>query len=144
MLNYVKIVLLYQLYILYLIQKTETEYKPKPTKMSYKWRPSATARREFAEKMNNDSEFTNAYYARKEAREQKRRSQSNFDYQTAGGNYVPTKAQYDFCFDNMHLFATSEEENAANMVMYGYTCQEKVSHDSIHIVNELMRNSLNY
>jgi hypothetical protein len=107
--------------------------------MSYKWRSSPTQRREFAQKMNNDSEFAAEYEARKQAKAEKRRSTSNFDYDKAGGEYVPTKAQYDFCFNNMDLFVTNEEETAANMVMSGYSCNEKVHHDYIHIVNEKIR-----
>ena len=107
--------------------------------MAYKWKPSKTARREFAQKMNNDSEFAKAYEDRKKAKAEKRRSGSSFDYETAGGFFIPTKAQHDFCLSRNDLFVTSEEANAANEVMYGYTCQEKVSHDSIHIVNEKIR-----
>jgi hypothetical protein len=33
--------------------------------MSYKWRPSASARREFAQKMNSDVEFANTFNAAK-------------------------------------------------------------------------------
>jgi hypothetical protein len=106
--------------------------------MSYKWRPSKTARREFAQKMNNDPEFANEYNARKQAKEEKKRSTSAFDYQKAGGEYVPTKAQHDFCLENMGQFVPSEIE-AANQILYGYSCNEKVHHDYIHIINELMR-----
>ena len=111
--------------------------------MSYRWRPSKTARRDFAKKMQNDSEFAAEYEARKEAREQKRRSTSSFDYRIAGGSYVPTKEQHDFCFENMEMFKTQEQMNAANMIIFGYSCQEKVNHDSIHIINELRRKSFN-
>jgi hypothetical protein len=107
--------------------------------MGYKWRPSKTAKREFAQKMKNDAEFSAAYYARKDKKAGKRRSQSNFDYNTAGGFYIPTKAQHDFCLNNGQLFVTPEETQAANDVMFGFSCNEKVSHDSIHIVNEKIR-----
>ncbi len=112
--------------------------------MAYNWKPSKSARREFAEKMNNDTEFANAYNAKKEAKAEKRRSLSKFDYQSAGGNYIPTKQQHDFCLSNFHLFVTPEQQNAANIVMYGYLYQEKISHDNIHIVNELMRSNCHF
>ena len=57
--------------------------------MTYKWKPSKSAKREFAQNMQ-DSEFANAYNQRKEDRATNRRVKSAFDYNTAGGNYVPT------------------------------------------------------
>jgi hypothetical protein len=108
--------------------------------MAYKWKPSKTAKREFAQKMQ-DSDFASDYYTRKEAKAQKRRSTSNFDYEKAGGEYIPTKFQHDFCFSHMPEFTDFKVIEAANLVMYGYTCQEKVHHDFIHIINELIRSS---
>ena len=109
--------------------------------MSYKWKPSKTAKREFAQKMANDSEFSAAYYARKENKAEKRRAGSGFDYQTAGGFYVPTKAQYDFCMKNG--YNNDDEKQAFDMVVYGFSCNEKIHHDFIHVVNERMRNENN-
>ena len=106
--------------------------------MAYKWKPSKAQRTEFAQRMQNSEEKA-AYEARKTTKAEKRRSTSSFEYNTAGGNYVPTKTQHDFCFNNIHLFQTSEEQQASNMVIYGYSCQEKVHHDYIHIVNEKQR-----
>lgn len=107
--------------------------------MSYKWKPSKSARREFAQKMQNDQQFATDYYNRKSEKAEKRRAGSKFDYNTAGGSYIPTKAQHDFCLQNPDLFVTVEENQAANEVIFGYTCQEKVKHDSIHVVNEKIR-----
>lgn len=107
--------------------------------MGYKWKPSKSQRREFAIKMQDPDEKA-AYEAKKEEKAQKRRATSSFDYNKAGGNYVPTEEQFNFCLSNMHLFITPEEINAANWVMSGYTCNEKVHHDYIHIVNEKRRN----
>lgn len=104
-----------------------------------KWRPSKTQRREFAEKMQNP-EFSKAYYDRKFAKEEKRRSTSNFDYYKAGGNYVPTKLQHDFCLNHSEIFITEEQLNAKNLILQGYSCNEMVHHDYIHIINELIRN----
>jgi hypothetical protein len=106
----------------------------------YKWKPSKTQRRAFAEKMSDPAEQA-AYNARKEEKAKKRRAGSKFDYGSAGGNYVPTLAQYNFCFYNMSSFVTKEEQEAANQVMYGYTTKEKVHHDYIHIVNEKIRDN---
>ncbi len=107
--------------------------------MGYKWKPSKSQRREFAIRMQDPQEKA-AYEARKEEKAQKRRAGSSFDYNKAGGFYVPTREQHDFCFDNMHLFNSPEEIDAANFVMSGYICNEKVHHDYIHIVNEKRRN----
>lgn len=105
--------------------------------MGYKWKPSKTARREFAQKMANDSEFSANYYARKEQKAIKRRSGSSFDYNSAGGSFVPTKAQYDFAMRNSY---NNDAENVAfDMVVWGYSCNEKVHHDFIHVVNERIR-----
>lgn len=103
-----------------------------------KWKPSKAQAREFASKMK-DPDYAAAYYTRKEVKAAKRRASSQFDYNTAGGHYVPTKAQYDFCINYIHLFRTDEEKKAANDTMYGYSCNEKIHHDSIHIVNEILR-----
>jgi hypothetical protein len=81
-----------------------------------------------------------AYDQRKIDKANKRRSTSSFNYESAGGNYIPTKIQYDFCFKNFHLFLTQDEKAAANEVMYGYSCNEKIHHDYIYIVNEKIRN----
>jgi hypothetical protein len=107
--------------------------------MAYKkWRPSASQRREFAQNMK-DPGFAAAYYERKEARVAKRRATSKFNYDSAGGMYAPTQAQYDFCMSHMDVFDTSEERTAADMVLFGFTCQEKIHHDFRHIVNEKIR-----
>lgn len=106
--------------------------------MAYRWKPSKAQRREFAQRMQDPDEKA-AYEARKVEKAEKRRAGSKFDYNSAGGRYVPTKEQHDFCFNNMHLFATSEEVDAANMVMSGFVCNERVHHDYIHIVNEKRR-----
>ena len=92
--------------------------------MGYKWKPSKSQRRAFAERMSDPAEAA-AYEQRKEEKAEKRRQGSQFDYQSAGENYVPTRAQHDFCFDNYHLFETSQEKDAANFVMSGYSCNEK-------------------
>ncbi len=106
------------------------------------WKPSKTERKNFAIKMNNDAEFAKAYNDRKESKLEKQRSTSSFDYRTAGGKYKPTSAQYNFAFSKVGTNLTTEQETACNMVIYGYTCNEKIHHDFIHIVNELIRKKL--
>ncbi len=106
--------------------------------MSYKWKPSASQKREFAERMKNPDEQA-AYEARKTEKLQKTRAGSRFDYGSAGGNYTPTKEQHDFCFNNAHLFESMDEQTAMFEVIRGYSCNEKVHHDYIHIVNEKRR-----
>ena len=32
------------------------------------------------------------------------------------------------------------ETESANIVIFGYSCQERINHDDIHIINELIRN----
>jgi len=108
--------------------------------MRKSWKPSKTQRREFAQRMQNDSEFAESYNNRKREKEEKRRASSKFDYRTAGGSYIPTKVQHDFCLEMVGEDLTSEQENACNIVASGYACNEKVDHDFIHIVNELIRN----
>ena len=110
--------------------------------MGYKWRPSKSQRRAFAIKMQ-DPEEKAAYENRKEQKAQKRRETSSFDYNKAGGSYIPTKEQADFALNNMDLFITPEEIDAANFVISGYACNEKVHHDFIHIVNEKRRKFTN-
>jgi hypothetical protein len=106
--------------------------------MGYKWKPSKSQRREFAIRMQ-DPEEQAEYNARKEQAEKKRRATSSFDYNKAGGYYIPTKGQSDFCLSHMELFITSQEKEAANFVISGYACNEKIHHDYIHIVNEKKR-----
>lgn len=109
--------------------------------MAYKWKPSKTQARAFAEKMNNDSAFAADYEKRKTERADKRRATSQFDYEKAGGNYVPTKFQHDIAFEILSDAKCSTSEiDAANMVIFGYTTSKTVQHDYIHVVNEYSRN----
>lgn len=102
------------------------------------YRPTAREKRAFAQRMQ-DPEFAAAYRRKKRDMEEKRRAKSSFDYPGAGGMYIPTREQYMFASGWYHVFETSQERNAADMVIYGYTCREKVDHDHIHIVNEKKR-----
>ena len=109
-----------------------------------KWKPSASQKKAFAEKMK-DPEEQAAYLQRKEDRAEKRRAGSRFNYSTAGGNYMPTEGQYK---EALRFIGkgdlTQEQFNACNIVMSAWVCQEKCHHDQIHVVNELTRNRQNY
>lgn len=38
-----------------------------------------------------------------------------------------------------NIWNTPEQKEACNMVLYGYSCKEKVHHDFIHLINEYIR-----
>ena len=105
-----------------------------------KWKPSKTRRRAFALEMQDPIKAT-AYKARKEARATKRRQSSKFDYNSAGGTYIPTKVQFDYCLANISASMPIDTQIAFNEVMFGYSNSEKVHHDYIHIVNEHIRSN---
>ena len=102
------------------------------------WKPSKAQRREFAIRMQDPQEKS-AYEERKRARAEKRRSQSQFDYASAGGSYVPTEAQYNYAMFDRSQERTDEDKLANEMVASGYACNIKVDHDYIHLVNEQIR-----
>lgn len=106
--------------------------------MAYHWKPSASQRRAFADRMQNPIEKAD-YEQRKQDKADKRRAGSAYSYSSAGGNYIPTEDQWKFCMFNWPSGTTPEQENARQQVLYGFSCQEKVHHDYIHIVNELIR-----
>ena len=107
--------------------------------MRHKWKPTQAQRREFAERMATDTAYSDSYYQRKKKVAEKKRSASKFDYQTAGGEYRPTESQFKAAFDLLNLNPTAEQKEACNMVWYGYSCEEKVHHDFIHLINEYIR-----
>lgn len=107
--------------------------------MAYRWKPNKTQKKAFALRMQDPDEQA-AYTQRKEKRAEKKRAGSKFDYTTAGGEYVPTHSQYVFTM-NYTGYLTEDQRNAFGMVQFGYSCREKVHHDFIHIVNDLMRAS---
>ena len=109
--------------------------------MGYKWKPSKAAKREFAQRMQDPQERA-AYEARKQERAAKRRAGSKYDYASAGGAYVPTKSQFEFACKVVGRDSTFETEQACQAVIYGYGNNEKVHHDFIHVVNELIRSEM--
>ena len=110
---------------------------------AYKWKPSKSQKREFAQKMQNDPVYAANYYARKELKKEKNRQNSKFDYTSAGGYYIPTREQWLFVMNNPDLFVSEDDRSAANMVATCYSIGEKCHHDYIHIVNEIRRNNPN-
>ena len=106
--------------------------------MSYKWKPSKTQKKEFAIKMQNPLE-KEVYEKNKKDKIIKKQSTSKFDYESRGGEYIPTENQHDFALFNRKGVETKEQKEACEMIITGYNCQIKIPHDYIHIVNELRR-----
>jgi len=101
--------------------------------MGYRWKPNASQRAAFRERMSDPLE-QQAY----EQRKAEKRLYENWKDK----DFVPTKEQYEFCFEHGELFETHEQTDARNFVCSGWVCQEKVPHCYIHIVNELRRNNI--
>lgn len=101
----------------------------------YKWKPSASQRRAFAEKMKDPDEQA-AYELRKRQRREK-----DFESSFTKGirSYVPTKEQHDFATFNRPDDMTPEQEDACNQVASAFDCMDKIDHTYIHIVNEMRR-----
>ena len=110
--------------------------------MKYKWKPNATQRREFAERMKDPDE-QKAYSDRKIAKNTYSNNPLSFKHKS----FIPTETQYKHA-QKMFLSCpidnplTIEQRDACNQVIYGYSCQEKVHHDYIHIINEHRRNEI--
>lgn len=99
-----------------------------------KWRPNAGQKRAFIQRMQDPAEEA-AYTARKSAS----RLYDNWKEK----DFVPTMEQYNYCMENITM-ATGEQLNALNQVIYGFTCQEKVNHAYIHVVNQLRRGEISF
>lgn len=97
----------------------------------YRFKPNATQRREFAERMK-DPEEQAAYLERKHA---KNSYNINDSRSFAHKSFVPTKIQYDIAINMIEQELTKEQFNAAQQVSSAYICQDKVHHDYIHIIN---------
>lgn len=105
--------------------------------MGYRWKPNASQRRDFAERMK-DPEEQKSYEERKRAKNTYSDNPLSFKHKS----FIPTQFQNDQArkFLSMNKL-TSEQQDACSQVIYGYGCQEKIHHDYIHIVNELTRNN---
>jgi len=71
----------------------------------------------------------------------KSRTTSRFNYSTAGGEFLPTQTQRNVAC-SMFLSGiklTTEQKEAAQIVISGHESNKKVHHDYIHIVNEFLR-----
>ncbi|MBN1969610.1 MAG: hypothetical protein JW870_09605 [Candidatus Delongbacteria bacterium] len=110
--------------------------------MAYKWKPNATQRREFKERMQ-DPILRAEHEQNKANGAAKKRSSSKFDYESASGYYLPTKIQFDA--SNRMLFSdvSEEQKTAANNIISAHVCGFKTHHDNIHIVNEWIRKTSN-
>ena len=101
--------------------------------MAYRWKPNASQRREFAERMKNPEEQT-AYLERKKIKNSYVGFKDKF--------FVPTKMQYDFA---MSILSNGLSEmshvtaNACNFIISAWVCQDKVHHDYIHVINSIQR-----
>lgn len=105
-----------------------------------KWKPTKAQRKEFAQKMQ-DPEYEKAYLQRKEKRAASRRKNSDYDYSSAGGSFVPTRIQYQLATVILEQSKDSNLRHSARIVTSGYGNNEKVHHDHIHVVNEFGRNN---
>lgn len=105
--------------------------------MAYKWRPSASQRRAFAEKMQNDEDFKSSYLQRKaEKREQ---FYNSLEKKNTKCFYYVTKEQYNFAMYEASP-ENEEQKQACDMVVSSFAINEKCDHFFIHIVNEMRRN----
>lgn len=104
-----------------------------------KWKPSKSQRREFAIKMQTDVDYAEAY------NERKKRKKENFitSCEKLGSGFLctATKEQHDFAVFNRPSDLTAEQEDALNQVAFSFSCNEKIDHYYIHLVNELRRKS---
>ncbi len=103
--------------------------------MAYKWKPSASQRKAFAQRMQDPTE--------KEAYEARKREKALYD-NWKDKDFVPTKEQYEYAMQHVHKINNHEHETAFNQVMYGFTCNEKVNHAYIHVVNQYRRGELTF
>jgi len=62
----------------------------------------------------------------------------NVSFVPAGDYRLPSKEQHDFCLNNYDLFSNPVILNAANVVIVGYLCGEKVPHGFIRVVNDMI------
>jgi hypothetical protein len=105
--------------------------------MGYRWKPNATQRKAFAEKMKDPDE-KKIYEDRKWVKTHYSNDPRSFKHKS----FIPTQFQYDNAMNFLReKLLTSQQEDACNQVISGFICQNKIHHDYIHIVNELTRNN---
>lgn len=108
--------------------------------MGYKWKPSASQRRAFAERMQDPNEQA-AYNQRKQ--DKKDKFYQSLETKNTGCSFTPTKEQHDFAMFNRPNDITPEQMDACIQVISAFSCNEKVDHYYIHIVNDMRRKELN-
>lgn len=102
-----------------------------------RWQPNASQRREFAERMKDEDEKA-AYEARKRAKNTYSDNPLSFKHK----DFVPTEFQYQQAQKFLNEQLTPTQKYACNRVCDGFVCQDKVSHDYIHIINSLQRGTI--
>jgi hypothetical protein len=108
-----------------------------------KWKPTKAQKDAFIARMNNPMEKA-AYEERKTQKAEKRRADSKYDYDSAGGYYKATETQYKAACSLILDAETESQKEACNMVIMAYNCGEKCHHDHIHVINEHIRNTSSY
>jgi len=102
----------------------------------FKWKPNASQRRAFAERMQ-DSDEQSAYYSRQLAK--KNKFYDSFYHPGSGVECIASKSAHDFCIFDRRGIDTPELEDAANQVVFSFSCNEKIDHYYIHIINSIIR-----
>lgn len=103
--------------------------------MGYRYKPSASQRKEFAERMK-DPEEQKVYEDRKRAKSTYSDNPLSFKHKS----FVPTQMQNDHSWKMLSIEGLKEEQyEAARQVLSAFSCQDKVHHDYIHIVNAHQR-----
>ncbi len=59
-----------------------------------------------------------------------------------GNDFIPTKEQYDFCMEHSDLFTAKFQQEAMNLVIFGYSNSEKIPYDDIQVIKDLMKKHL--
>jgi len=106
--------------------------------MGYKWKPNKSQKAAFKAKMQDPAEQA-AYNDKKCVAAEARRATSQYDYETAGGRYVPTKQQYNAACQLITGKHDLAERLALNEVINGFISNSRIHHDYIHVINGLIR-----
>ena len=105
--------------------------------MAYKWKPSASQRKAFAEKMK-DPEEKSAYEENKRNKNTYSDNPLSFKHKS----FIPTNLQYNEAMKFLGMVGlTYKQQDACNQITSTYVCQDKCHHDYIHIINALSRGS---
>ena len=105
--------------------------------MAYKWKPNAAQRAEYQQRC-----IDNGGIRPVSAKEKKWREEKENHFKGGILMAVPTEMQHDFAIFKRPTSLTPKQEDAFNQVAYGYSCNEKIDHCYIHIVNQFIRGEL--